>query len=94
MNLGQALKDLRLKQGLSQVEAASKIGMTQAYLSRIENNEKEPSTDMIKKIGSAYGSPLSIVLWMATDEVDVSENKREAFRHIKPIVDSLINQLS
>lgn len=93
MNIGRALRDFRVNNHIKQYVAAEGIGMTQTYLSQVESGAKDPSTEMIKKMGEYYGIPVSVILWNATTESDVTENKRAIFNQIKPIVDNLITQI-
>lgn len=48
--LGNEIKELRLKNGLSQVELAKKAGISRTYLSQIENGLRSPSFFIVTKI--------------------------------------------
>jgi transcriptional regulator with XRE-family HTH domain len=95
MNIAAALKEARLKkfpkQKVKQYEIAKKIGITQAYLSQIESGGKVPTLEVICKICKAYKTPFSILLWFALDEKDIQRNKLDAYRKMKPVIDSMIN---
>ena len=49
MRLGTKIKELRTKQGLTQIELAEKTGLTERTIQRIENHEVEPSKHSLKK---------------------------------------------
>lgn len=49
MDIGKMLKDTRSVSGLSQTECAKLIGVTQPYLSCLENNKKTPSIPFLIK---------------------------------------------
>jgi transcriptional regulator with XRE-family HTH domain len=55
--IGKTLKDLRLNYGYKQDWVASEIGLTQSYLSRIENNQCHPTLDVIERFAKFYGKP-------------------------------------
>lgn len=93
MNIGKAIKELRGDICLSQKDYASRIGVTQSYLSQIENGQKKPSMELIEVISEDLGKPLAILLWFSLDESDVSDEKVEVFKVIKPSIDQLIKLL-
>jgi len=92
MDIGNVLKDLRIKKKLTQQKAAKKLRITQGSISRIEKNTYPPSKEVLKKMCSLYGSAPALVIWMAADEKDVPKNKLEAYRKLKPAVDGLISE--
>ena len=59
MRLGTEIKELRTKQGLTQIELAEKTGLTERTIQRIENHEVEPSKHSLKKMGEALGHNLN-----------------------------------
>ena len=59
MRLGTKIKELRTKQGLTQIELAEKTGLTERTIQRIENNEVEPSKHSLKKMGEVLGHNLN-----------------------------------
>jgi ribosome-binding protein aMBF1 (putative translation factor) len=52
---GALLKGLRLREGLSQVEFAKKIKVTQANLSNMENGRRSIGKNIAKRIEKAFG---------------------------------------
>ena len=92
MDLGIAIKNIRKQKGFTQVDFANKCGITQTYLSQIENNQKEPNLSRLKAISEVLEVPLPIIFFLAMDEKDVSPKKRDAFKIINPSVKSLINE--
>jgi UDP-N-acetylglucosamine 1-carboxyvinyltransferase len=52
-SLGQLIKDLRERRGITQAEFAKKMGTTQSAIARIESGEQNLTTDMISKISQA-----------------------------------------
>ena len=54
-NYGKILRKLRIDKGELLSEMASKLGISSAYLSAIENSAKPIPTDLTNKIAIAYG---------------------------------------
>lgn len=52
---GQAVREARLKQGLSQEEAASAGGVDRAYFGHVERATKTPTVNMIWRVSQAVG---------------------------------------
>lgn len=53
--VGNKLQQMRKDQGLSQVAVATKLGVTQGYLSWIERNNLHVKEDMLNKIAEVFG---------------------------------------
>jgi transcriptional regulator with XRE-family HTH domain len=60
--LGQRIKELRLKAGYSQEELAAKAGLHRTYMSDIERGERNVSVENIEKIAKALGVKSSDLL--------------------------------
>ncbi|WP_223789977.1 helix-turn-helix domain-containing protein [Marinicella meishanensis] len=54
MKLSEKIKLLRTQEQLTQPELASKAGIEQSYLSKLENDKGTPSFDVINKIAQAF----------------------------------------
>lgn len=90
MDLGNSIKEYRIKKGYKQNELADKCDMTQAYLSKIENNQKEPALSVLKTIASALEVPLPILFFTALSSEDIDPKKQEAFKIIEPSIKGMI----
>ncbi|WP_434304197.1 helix-turn-helix domain-containing protein [Clostridium botulinum] len=54
--IGDNIKKIRIKQNISAKQLSELTGLTQAYLSMLENNKrKNPSTETLQKIADALG---------------------------------------
>lgn len=53
--LGKTLRALRARTGLGIKQVAPRLGITYTYLSKLENDEKRPSKDLIERIADYYG---------------------------------------
>ena len=59
---GETLKLLRTFYGYKSVEMAQMIGISQSYLSEIENNKKQPSLEILDKYAEAFDMKVSTIL--------------------------------
>lgn len=91
MDLGTVIKNIRKKKGFTQTQLAELCGITQTYLSQIENNQKEPNTAILKVIAEKLDFPLPILFFLSIEDTDIPENKRDAYNMISPSVKSLID---
>lgn len=58
MTMGKQLKQLREDSGLTQPELAEKLGITQAMVTRIENDTKTPSLPLTIQIADVFDCSL------------------------------------
>jgi transcriptional regulator with XRE-family HTH domain len=65
--LGQAVRDIRGRRGVSQEELAHMSRMHRTYLGGIERGERNPSYTNIRRIAEALGVPASELLRHAED---------------------------
>lgn len=92
MNIGQSIKKLRKDKLLSQSDLASNAGITQTYLSQIENGVKNASTDVLNKIAFELDIPLPILYWYSLEREDIKPSKHKAYMFLKPSIDAMIEQ--
>jgi XRE family transcriptional regulator, regulator of sulfur utilization len=93
MNLGNIIYQLRKNSGLNQQEFAKKVGITQTYLSQLESNKKDGHVNTLKAICDFVEIPYPVLILLAMDESDVTEEKKEAYQLMFPSVKMLIGQL-
>src|SRR5262245_53527856 len=60
--IGQAVRERRLALGLSQTELASRAGMTQPALSRLEAGGVVPTIPLLERISTALDADLIVEL--------------------------------
>jgi ribosome-binding protein aMBF1 (putative translation factor) len=60
--IGQAIRERRLALGLSQVELATRAGMTQPALSRLEAGGVVPTIPLLERISAALDADLIVEL--------------------------------
>jgi transcriptional regulator with XRE-family HTH domain len=62
---GEILRDLRTKQGLGIKRLAPELGVTYSYLSKLENNELNPSEEFVNRVASYFSYDNSRLLLAA-----------------------------
>lgn len=93
MNLGQAIKEIRKQQGLTQTELSKKAKITQTALSQIENG-KRPGDKTLKKLSEALKTPEALLYIMAMEKKDVPASKRLLYEQLFPAIKGLILQIA
>lgn len=93
MNVGEAIKLLRHRKNIKQKDFCKLVGITQSYLSLIEKGHRTPTLQVLENIAKECQQPLPILFWFMVDESDVPEEKKEAYRILKPTVDEMINTI-
>ncbi|MFJ5713161.1 helix-turn-helix domain-containing protein [Neobacillus sp. NPDC093127] len=54
MDFGRNFKKIRLQRGMDQKDVAAALGISPAFLSKVENNKKQPSIDLILNAADFY----------------------------------------
>ena len=93
MYFGKAIKFLRERNNKRQGVFATEIGITQAYLSMLENDKKKPSLDVLESMGKVLKIPLPVLFWFNVKIDDVDASKIELFKQLKPTIDNLIYEV-
>ncbi len=77
VSIGERILNLRKELNLSQKELAEKTGITEASLSRYENNLREPKAEIIARISETLGCSTDYLLGRTNDKQDYTNNKHE-----------------
>jgi len=94
MDIGKSIRKIRREEcNMNQTEFSELIGISQTYLSQIENNKKTPNISVLERMAHEANVPLSIVFWFGISEADVCPEKREHFRFLKPSIDKMIESI-
>jgi transcriptional regulator with XRE-family HTH domain len=80
--LGDVLRDLRLQQGQTLRQVASRASVALGYLSEVERGQKEASSEILYAVAEALDVPMSTIL------ADVSERVAK-LEGISPIPDTV-----
>lgn len=88
---GRFLNKLRLRKGLTLVQASEKIGISYNYLSELENGKKSPKDDqVVRKIANLYGVNEDI-LFRKLGRLPLGT--MEHIRHYSPALLSLLSEV-
>jgi transcriptional regulator with XRE-family HTH domain len=71
--LGDVLRDVRLQQGRTLRQVASRASVALGYLSEVERGQKEASSEILAAVAEALDVPLSSILREAGDRLAVLE---------------------
>lgn len=90
MDIGQAIKTLRMKQQMTQAELAERVDMSINAVSQIERGKTVPPKATVERLCRAFGVPVSYMLLATIEEQDIPEEKRVLYR---ALVEPLRNEL-
>lgn len=91
--LGNTIKKLRLAHGMNQVELAEKLSVTKQTISNWENNNIQPSVDMLVKIADYFNVTTDYLLCRSCEKIlDVSDLSDEEIAHINLIIKDILNK--
>ncbi len=93
MNLGLTIATLRKSKGLKQGNFAISCDITQAYLSQIESNKKEPNLSTLKIISEKLEIPLPVIFFLSIDIDDIPEKKKVSFDMLQPMVKAFVKEV-
>ena len=88
--LNQQIRILRQARGMSQVELAQRLGVTKQSVSNWENDNIQPSVEMVVKLAGVFSVSTDYLLGMEQRELlDVTGLSRETIAHVRQLVDDL-----
>lgn len=81
--IGEAIKIIRVFNGMNQQVLAKALGISDSYLSQIESGKRTPTLDTIKSVSREFGVPVSSLLFFSeqleSNEVAGESQSRLAF---------------
>ena len=80
MDVGQAIKTLRRKRGLTQAQLAGRICMSANSVSSLELGKAFPPRATVERICSALDVPVAYFLMASIEECDFPESKSILYR--------------
>ncbi len=87
MQLNENIKKYRLALGISQVELAKKLGVTKQCLSNWENDNVQPSVEMLIRLSSFFAVSTDTLLGLdERTEISLARLTEEEAAHIRAIV--------
>lgn len=87
--LGDVLREYRQRQGRTLREVSSEARVSLGYLSEVERGQKEASSELLHSISRALNVPMSHVLRLVADRIDLAEGRLSATRKAPVIPDTV-----
>ena len=88
--LSVGIKELRMSLGLNQVEFAKKLCVTKQSVSNWENNNIQPSIDMLVRIANTFSVSTDYLLGLEKKRtLDVSDLTDKQITHLQFIIDDI-----
>lgn len=63
--MGETLRLLRIFYGYKSAELAKMLGLSQGYVSELENNRKQPTLEVLNRYANVFGMKKSTILLFA-----------------------------
>ena len=76
--MGEALRLLRIFYGYKSTELAKMLGLSQSYVSELENNRKQPTLDVLDRYAKVFDMKKSTLLLFAESLEDENEKKKSS----------------
>lgn len=87
--MGEALRLLRIFNGYKSAQLAEMLGLSQSYISELENNKKQPTMDVLERYAKIFKMKKSTLLLFAEsleeDRDNMSKQQKVAYAGMKLI---------
>lgn len=90
--IGEVLQRMRKIYGYKAKEMSEKLGISNSYLSEIENNKKKPSLELLEVYSNVFEIKVSSLILMSEKLDDSSNNNSDDF--IRKTMIKMINFMS
>jgi transcriptional regulator with XRE-family HTH domain len=91
MNIGRAIRTLRLKKGLSQGQLAERCYTSTYSISRLEIGKAYPPKNTVERLCRALGVPVAYLLLLSIEEGDFPADKSMLYRlQLVPLCNELL----
>ncbi|MGV3346185.1 helix-turn-helix domain-containing protein [Enterobacteriaceae bacterium LUAb1] len=91
LDIGSTIKFCREARKLTLQDLADRADLTKSYLSRVENNQRDPTITALEKISLALHVPLNIIILLSEKEESKDEFSDINNMLKKNIMDTLVN---
>ena len=90
--LNERIKELRVANNLTQVELAKDLNVTKQCVSNWENNNIQPSVDMLIKLAKYFSVSCDYLLGIENGKyLDVSKLSDTQIAHIRQIINDILS---
>ena len=88
--LNQRIREVRQARGMSQVELARLLGVTKQSISNWENDNIQPSIEMLVKLARSLSVSADYLLWLEERQIlDVSGLSSQAIGHLQLVINDM-----
>lgn len=85
MNIGKAIKLCRVRKSYRQDQLAKLANISPAYLSLIEQGQRDPTFSVIENIAKALDIPLSVLVFLGADRDELSDLDEETIEKLSSL---------
>ena len=90
MTLNENIKQLRLARNLSQVDLAKKLGVTKQSISNWENNNIQPSIDMLIRLSNYFSVSTDYILGLEERKfIEINGLTERQLAHIMAVINDI-----
>ena len=93
MKIGATIKRLRKEKGIRQIDFAKQCRISQTYLSQLENDNRNPTVDVLERISKALNIPYPVLSFLSLTEETVPEEKREVYKKMEKVMFGLVEDV-
>ncbi|MGD9994033.1 MAG: helix-turn-helix domain-containing protein [Salinivirgaceae bacterium] len=93
MQIGATIKKLRKEKGITQIDFSKRCGISQTYLSQIENDERNPTVDVLEKISNVLEIPYPVLSFLSITIDSVPEDKKEIYQRMEKVMFGLVEDV-
>ena len=88
--LNEKIKELRLLNGFNQVELAKRLGLTKQTISNWENNNIQPSIEMLEALADLFSVSTDYLLGRENNrELNSTGLTNEQLNHIQQVINDI-----
>lgn len=93
MTLGEVIKFLLNKKGLTQAELSEKIGKSKTAVSQIINGAYSPNPETLQNISKILEVPVPVIYFLSISEKDIPEDKKQLYDLLSPLIQKYLFEI-
>ena len=93
MKIGATIKKLRKEKKITQIDFAKQCEISQTYLSQLENDERNPTVNVLERISNVLEVPYPVLSFLSITIDTVAENKKEVYKRMEKVMFGLVEDV-
>ena len=93
MKIGVTIKKLRKEKRIKQIDFSKQCGISQTYLSQLENDERNPTVDVLERISNVLEIPYPVLSFLSITVENVPEEKKEVYKRMEKVMFGLVEDV-